>query len=162
MNGTLKLEPKLGNSYKQLYKTLQTNPLFDQAAWEQSAREGRLPEYSYLLQNTDKIADIDKFKDTYHYDFADATNKIAALNNEIFPDMTVEKHPRYLQDEQGNYLKDDKGKYLTEDYEISNYDYYKNAIIENNIQREQDFKLKQEKEAKDSMNGFVKFIRGLP
>ena len=162
MNGTLKLEPKSGNSYKQLYQTLQTNPLFDQAAWEQSAREGRLPEYSYLLQNTDKIADINKFKDTYHYDFADATNKIAALNNELFPDMTVEKHPRYLQDEQGNYLKDDKGKYLTEDYEISNYDYYKNAIIENNIQREQDFKLKQEQEAKDSMNGFVKFIHGLP
>jgi len=142
MNGTLKLTPS-GNTFKQLYQTLQTNPLFDQSAWEQSAREGNLENYSYLLQNTNRIADVNKFKDTYHYDFADATNKIAALNNELFPDMTIEKRTRYLQDEQGNYLKDNKGNYLTEDYEISNYEYYKNAIIENSFQHEQDFKLKQ-------------------
>lgn len=161
MNGTLKLTPS-GNTFKQLYQTLQTNPLFDQSAWEQSAREGNLENYSYLLQNTNRIADVNKFKDTYHYDFADATNKIAALNNELFPDMTIEKRTRYLQDEQGNYLKDNKGNYLTEDYEISNYEYYKNAIIENSFQHEQDFKLKQEQEAKDSMNNFVKFVHGLP
>ena len=153
MKGTLKLEPTSGHSYNKLYQTLQTNPLFDQSAWEQSAREGNLLNYSDLLSNTNKIADINKFKDTYHYDFADTTSKILALQNEIYPDYTIQKRTRYKQDEQGNYLRDkDTGEYLTEEYEISNYDYLKNAILENSLQREQEFRLNQEREAKNTMN----------
>ena len=156
------MTPGYLNSYGQRQRDLRTNPLYDESAWRYASTQGELQQYSYLLEGAKDTVDADKLYNDYNLKFATPENKIAALNNEYFKDTTIEKRTRYKTNEDGVILRDAAtGKPIEEEYEISNYDYYKNAIIEANNAEQERYNLELEREAKASMSGFAKFMASI-
>ena len=157
---TLKLTPSYLNSYEAAHKILSKNPWFQESDWLSMARSGELDQYITVLANTDKITDKDKFYNDYNYAYADSQTRVAALYNELLADRsnvdTVRK--RLALDSSGNVILDAKGKPTYEDYKASDYDYYKSVIKNRNDEHYQEYLIEQEKERKNSMNGFVKFL----
>lgn len=157
---TLKLTPSYLNSYEAAHKILSNNPWFQESDWLSMARSGELDQYITVLANTDKITDKDKFYSDYNYAYADSQTRVAALYNELLADRsnvdTVRK--RLALDSSGNVILDAKGKPTYEDYKASDYDYYKSVIKNRNDEHYQEYLIEQEKERKNSMNGFVKFL----
>ena len=157
---TLKLTPSYLNSYEAAHKILSNNPWFQESDWLSMARSGELDQYITVLANTDKITDKDKFYSDYNYAYADDQTRVAALYNELLADRsnvdTVRK--RLALDSSGNVILDAKGKPTYEDYKASDYDYYKSVIKNRNDEHYQEYLIEQEKERKNSMNGFVKFL----
>lgn len=157
---TLKLTPSYLNSYEAAHKILSKNPWFQESDWLSMARSGELDQYITVLANTDKITDKDKFYNDYNYAYADSQTRVAALYNELLADRsnvdTVRK--RLALDSSGNVILDAKGKPTYEDYKASDYDYYKSVIKNKNDEHYQEYLIEQEKERKNSMNGFVKFL----
>lgn len=157
---TLKLTPSYLNSYEAAHKILSKNPWFQESDWLSMARSGELDQYITVLANTDKITDKDKFYSDYNYAYADSQTRVAALYNELLADRsnvdTVRK--RLALDSSGNVILDAKGKPTYEDYKASDYDYYKSVIKNRNDEHYQEYLIEQEKERKNSMNGFVKFL----
>lgn len=157
---TLKLTPSYLNSYEAAHKILSKNPWFQESDWLSMARSGELDQYITVLANTDKITDKDKFYNDYNYAYADDQTRVAALYNELLADRsnvdTVRK--RLALDSSGNVILDAKGKPTYEDYKASDYDYYKSVIKNRNDEHYQEYLIEQEKERKNSMNGFVKFL----
>lgn len=157
---TLKLTPSYLNSYEAAHKILSNNPWFQESDWLSMARSGELDQYITVLANTDKITDKDKFYNDYNYAYADSQTRVAALYNELLADRsnvdTVRK--RLALDSSGNVILDAKGKPTYEDYKASDYDYYKSVIKNRNDEHYQEYLIEQEKERKNSMNGFVKFL----
>lgn len=157
---TLKLTPSYLNSYEAAHKILSNNPWYQESDWLAMARSGELDQYITVLANTDKITDKDKFYSDYNYAYADGQTRVAALYNELLADRsnvdTVRK--RLALDSSGNVILDAKGKPTYEDYKASDYDYYKSVIKNKNDEHYQEYLIEQEKERKNSMNGFVKFL----
>ena len=157
---TLKLTPKYMNSYEAAHSILSKNPWFNESVWLSMAKSGDLDQYITVLANTDKITDKDKFYSDYNYKYADDKTSVAALYNEILADRTntdtVRK--RLMTDESGKAVLDAAGKPQYEEYTASDYDYYKSIIKSRNDEKYNEFLYQQEKERKDSMNGFVKFF----
>lgn len=157
---TLKLTPSYLNSYEAAHKILSNNPWFQESDWLAMARSGELDQYITVLANTDKITDKDKFYSDYNYAYADSQTRVAALYNELLADRsnvdTVRK--KLALDSSGNVILDAKGKPTYEDYKASDYDYYKSVIKNRNDEHYQEYLIEQEKERKNSMNGFVKFL----
>lgn len=157
---TLKLTPSYLNSYEAAHKILSNNPWFQESDWLSMARSGELDQYITVLANTDKITDKDKFYNDYNYAYADSQTRVAALYNELLADRsnvdTVRK--KLALDSSGNVILDAKGKPTYEDYKASDYDYYKSVIKNRNDEHYQEYLIEQEKERKNSMNGFVKFL----
>lgn len=157
---TLKLTPSYLNSYEAAHKILSNNPWFQESDWLSMARSGELDQYITVLANTDKITNKDKFYNDYNYAYADSQTRVAALYNELLADRsnvdTVRK--RLALDSSGNVILDAKGKPTYEDYKASDYDYYKSVIKNRNDEHYQEYLIEQEKERKNSMNGFVKFL----
>lgn len=157
---TLKLTPSYLNSYEAAHKILSNNPWFQESDWLSMARSGELDQYITVLANTDKITDKDKFYNDYNYAYADDQTRVAALYNELLADRsnvdTVRK--KLALDSSGNVILDAKGKPTYEDYKASDYDYYKSVIKNRNDEHYQEYLIEQEKERKNSMNGFVKFL----
>lgn len=157
---TLKLTPSYLNSYEAAHKILSNNPWFQESDWLSMARSGELDQYITVLANTDKITDKDKFYSDYNYAYADSQTRVAALYNELLADRsnvdTVRK--KLALDSSGNVILDAKGKPTYEDYKASDYDYYKSVIKNRNDEHYQEYLIEQEKERKNSMNGFVKFL----
>lgn len=157
---TLKLTPSYLNSYEAAHKILSNNPWFQESDWLSMARSGELDQYITVLANTDKITDKDKFYNDYNYAYADSQTRVAALYNELLADRsnvdTVRK--KLALDSSGNIILDAKGKPTYEDYKASDYDYYKSVIKNRNDEHYQEYLIEQEKERKNSMNGFVKFL----
>lgn len=157
---TLKLTPSYLNSYEAAHKILSNNPWFQESDWLSMARSGELDQYITVLANTDKITDKDKFYRDYNYAYADSQTRVAALYNELLADRsnvdTVRK--RLALDSSGNVILDAKGQPTYEDYKASDYDYYKSVIKNRNDEHYQEYLIEQEKERKNSMNGFVKFL----
>ena len=157
---TLKLTPSYLNSYEAAHKILSNNPWFQESDWLSMARSGELDQYITVLANTDKITDKDKFYNDYNYAYADSQTRVAALYNELLADRsnvdTVRK--RLALDSSGNVILDAKGQPTYEDYKASDYDYYKSVIKNRNDEHYQEYLIEQEKERKNSMNGFVKFL----
>lgn len=157
---TLKLTPSYLNSYEAAHKILSKNPWFQESDWLSMARSGELDQYITVLANTDKITDKDKFYSDYNYAYADDQTRVAALYNELLADRsnvdTVRK--KLALDSSGNVILDAKGKPTYEDYKASDYDYYKSVIKNRNDEHYQEYLIEQEKERKNSMNGFVKFL----
>lgn len=157
---TLKLTPSYLNSYEAAHKILSNNPWFQESDWLSMARSGELDQYITVLANTDKITDKDKFYSDYNYAYADSQTRVAALYNELLADRsnvdTVRK--RLALDSSGNVILDAKGQPTYEDYKASDYDYYKSVIKNRNDEHYQEYLIEQEKERKNSMNGFVKFL----
>ena len=157
---TLKLTPNYMNSYEAAHKILSNNPWFQESDWLSMARSGDLDQYITVLVNTDKITDKNKFYSDYNYKYADGKTRVAALYNEILADRTNTDtvRQRLMTDELGNVVLDAAGKPQYEKYTSSDYDYYKSIIKSSNDEKYQEFLEQQEKERKDSMNGFVKFF----
>lgn len=157
---TLKLTPSYLNSYEAAHKILSNNPWFQESDWLSMARSGELDQYITVLANTDKITDKDKFYNDYNYAYADSQTRVAALYNELLADRsnvdTVRK--KLALDSSGNVILDAKGQPTYEDYKASDYDYYKSVIKNRNDEHYQEYLIEQEKERKNSMNGFVKFL----
>ena len=157
---TLKLTPSYLNSYEAAHKILSNNPWYQESDWLAMARSGELDQYITVLANTDKITDKDKFYNDYNYAYADSQTRVAALYNELLADRsnvdTVRK--KLALDSSGNVILDAKGKPTYEDYKASDYDYYKSVIKNRNDEHYQEYLIEQEKERKNSMNGFVKFL----
>lgn len=157
---TLKLTPSYLNSYEAAHKILSNNPWYQESDWLSMARSGELDQYITVLANTDKITDKDKFYNDYNYAYADSQTRVAALYNELLADRsnvdTVRK--KLALDSSGNVILDAKGKPTYEDYKASDYDYYKSVIKNRNDEHYQEYLIEQEKERKNSMNGFVKFL----
>lgn len=157
---TLKLTPSYLNSYEAAHKILSNNPWFQESDWLSMARSGELDQYITVLANTDKITDKDKFYNDYNYAYADSQTRVAALYNELLADRsnvdTVRK--KLALDSSGNVILDAKGKPTYESFKASDYDYYKSVIKNRNDEHYQEYLIEQEKERKNSMNGFVKFL----
>ena len=157
---TLKLTPSYLNSYEAAYKILSKNPWFQESDWLSMARSGELDQYITVLANTDKITDKDKFYSDYNYAYADDQTRVAALYNELLADRNNVDEPRkrLALDSSGNVILDAKGKPTYESFKASDYDYYKSIIKNRNDEHYQEYLIEQEKERKNSMNGFVKFL----
>lgn len=157
---TLKLTPSYLNSYEAAHKILSKNPWFQESDWLSMARSGELDQYITVLANTDKITDKDKFYSDYNYAYADDQTRVAALYNELLADRNNIDEPRkrLALDPSGNVILDAKGKPTYESFKASDYDYYKSIIKNRNDEHYQEYLIEQEKERKNSMNGFVKFL----
>lgn len=157
---TLKLTSNYMNSYEAAHKILSNNPWYQESDWLSMARSGDLDQYITVLANTDKITDKDKFYSDYNYEYADSSTRTAALYNEILADRTnnYTVRQKLVTDENGNAVLDYSGKPKYEKYYASDYDYYKSIIKSKNDENYQEFLVQQEKERKDSMNGFVKVL----
>ena len=157
---TLKLTPSYLNSYEAAHKILSNNPWFQESDWLSMARSGELDQYITVLANTDKITDKDKFYSDYNYAYADDQTRVAALYNELLADRSNVDEPRkkLALDSSGNVILDAKGKPTYESFKASDYDYYKSVIKNRNDEHYQEYLIEQEKERKNSMNGFVKFL----
>lgn len=157
---TLKLTPSYLNSYEAAHKILSNNPWFQESDWLSMARSGELDQYITVLANTDKITDKDKFYNDYNYAYADDQTRVAALYNELLADRNNVDEPRkrLALDSSGNVILDAKGKPTYESFKASDYDYYKSIIKNRNDEHYQEYLIEQEKERKNSMNGFVKFL----
>lgn len=157
---TLKLTPSYLNSYEAAHKILSNNPWFQESDWLAMARSGELDQYITVLANTDKITDKDKFYNDYNYAYADDQTRVAALYNELLADRNNVDEPRkrLALDSSGNVILDAKGKPTYESFKASDYDYYKSVIKNRNDEHYQEYLIEQEKERKNSMNGFVKFL----
>ena len=157
---TLKLTPSYLNSYEAAHKILSNNPWFQESDWLSMARSGELDQYITVLANTDKITDKDKFYNDYNYAYADSQTRVAALYNELLADRNNVDEPRkrLALDSSGNVILDAKGKPTYESFKASDYDYYKSVIKNRNDEHYQEYLIEQEKERKNSMNGFVKFL----
>ena len=157
---TLKLTPSYLNSYEAAHKILSKNPWFQESDWLSMARSGELDQYITVLANTDKITDKDKFYNDYNYAYADDQTRVAALYNELLADRNNVDEPRkkLALDSSGNVILDAKGKPTYESFKASDYDYYKSIIKNRNDEHYQEYLIEQEKERKNSMNGFVKFL----
>ena len=157
---TLKLTPSYLNSYEAAHKILSKNPWFQESDWLSMARSGELDQYITVLANTDKITDKDKFYSDYNYAYADDQTRVAALYNELLADRSNVDEPRkrLALDSSGNVILDAKGKPTYESFKASDYDYYKSVIKNRNDEHYQEYLIEQEKERKNSMNGFVKFL----
>lgn len=157
---TLKLTPSYLNSYEAAHKILSKNPWFQESDWLAMARSGELDQYITVLANTDKITDKDKFYSDYNYAYADDQTRVAALYNELLADRSNVDEPRkkLALDSSGNVILDAKGKPTYESFKASDYDYYKSVIKNRNDEHYQEYLIEQEKERKNSMNGFVKFL----
>ena len=157
---TLKLTPSYLNSYEAAHKILSNNPWFQESDWLSMARSGELDQYITVLANTDKITDKDKFYNDYNYAYADSQTRVAALYNELLADRNNVDEPRkrLALDSSGNVILDAKGKPTYESFKASDYDYYKSIIKNRNDEHYQEYLIEQEKERKNSMNGFVKFL----
>lgn len=157
---TLKLTPSYLNSYEAAHKILSKNPWFQESDWLSMARSGELDQYITVLANTDKITDKDKFYSDYNYAYADDQTRVAALYNELLADRSNVDEPRkrLALDSSGNVILDEKGKPTYESFKASDYDYYKSVIKNRNDEHYQEYLIEQEKERKNSMNGFVKFL----
>lgn len=157
---TLKLTPSYLNSYEAAHKILSKNPWFQESDWLSMARSGELDQYITVLANTDKITDKDKFYNDYNYAYADDQTRVAALYNELLADRSNVDEPRkkLALDSSGNVILDAKGKPTYESFKASDYDYYKSVIKNRNDEHYQEYLIEQEKERKNSMNGFVKFL----
>lgn len=157
---TLKLTPSYLNSYEAAHEILSKNPWFQESDWLSMARSGELDQYITVLANTDKITDKDKFYSDYNYAYADDQTRVAALYNELLADRNNVDEPRkrLALDSSGNVILDAKGKPTYESFKASDYDYYKSVIKNRNDEHYQEYLIEQEKERKNSMNGFVKFL----
>lgn len=157
---TLKLTPSYLNSYEAAHKILSKNPWFQESDWLSMARSGELDQYITVLANTDKITDKDKFYSDYNYAYADDQTRVAALYNELLADRNNVDEPRkrLALDSSGNIILNAKGKPTYESFKASDYDYYKSVIKNRNDEHYQEYLIEQEKERKNSMNGFVKFL----
>lgn len=157
---TLKLTPSYLNSYEAAHKILSKNPWFQESDWLSMARSGELDQYITVLANTDKITDKDKFYSDYNYAYADDQTRVAALYTELLADRNNVDEPRkrLALDSSGNVILDAKGKPTYESFKASDYDYYKSVIKNRNDEHYQEYLIEQEKERKNSMNGFVKFL----
>ena len=157
----LKISRKYGNIYEQAHDVLSTNDLYTEADWQYSAETGDLDAYINLLSDSKNIADINKFKTEYSWELLNPKTRLIALNNELNPTYDIIKADRYIKDSNGNYIIGNDGKYKTEKYDIAQYDYVKSLINEQAAQREREIQLELEKEQKDSLNGFAKFMNSV-
>jgi hypothetical protein len=158
MNKRVQITSNYLNSYEKMHETLKLNPVYTEAEWEYAAKTGDLTAYVKLLSDSNKIQDINKFKEEYSWELLNPKSRLIALNNEINPNTNIIKANRYIKDINGNYIVGNDGKYQTEEYEVSQHDYIKGLINEQAKQREQEIQLELEKEQKESLNGFAKFM----
>lgn len=159
--GTLKITSNFGNKYELAKARLKNNPLYKESHWINASRgNGKfdLDMYVSTLDNSDKI-DVDKLYDEYNYEYGDAATQMAALYNEAFKDQfssSTHTMERFKYDESGNQIFKD-GKPVTEKYEVSDYDYYKNVIKQQNDLKYNQWLKEQDLERKNSMSAFERF-----
>ena len=160
--GTLKSTTNFANKYEFAKSILKNNPLYQESHWLAAAKGNSnidLDMYIASLNNSDNI-NIDNLYKDYNYEYGDNQTQMAALYNEAFKDQflsSTRTQERYKYDNNGNIIKKD-GKPVTEKYEISEYEYYKSIIKQQNDYKQSQWLEAQELERKNSMNGFVKML----
>lgn len=160
-NKTLKITSNFGNRYELAQARISKNPFYNREDWLNIAKgkdRTDLDLYIAAIENSSNI-DVDKFYEDYNYKYADSKTRIAALTNEYMKDKmssSVHTQERYVYDANGNIVMKD-GEPVTEKYEVSDYDYYKTLIKEQNDHNYQMFLRQREQERKDSLGGFGKF-----
>ena len=161
--GTLKIAKNYGNVYEEQKELLKNNPFYVEQDWR-NIFDGKsqfdLDMYVSILQNTDRIKDIDKFYDDYNYVYADMDTRIASLYNELYANRTNvdEERTRPVKNEYGSIMLDENGKEIIEKYKASDYEYFKSVLKEKNDINYEQWLLEQEQERKESMSGFAKFL----
>lgn len=160
-NKTLKITSNFGNRYELAQARISKNPFYKREDWLNIVRgkdHTDLDLYIAAIENSSNI-DVDKFYEDYNYKYADSKTRVAALTNEYMKDKmssSVHTQERYVYDANGNIVMKD-GEPVTEKYEVSDYDYYKTLIKEQNDHNYQMFLRQREQERKDSLGGFGKF-----
>ena len=142
--------------YDRAHDMLKNNELYKEDHWRYAASQGGLASYISTLSDINKIDNINDFKNEYSWDFIDPNAAIAAMNNEINKDYTIEKHQKIKLDNMGYMVTDDKGNPVYEDYEISHYDYIKKLVQDSALQAKQEYTNKILQEQKDSLSGIEK------
>lgn len=166
MNNTLKITSNFGNKYELAQSRLKNSKFYNEEAWRNVARGKShvdLDMYIAALQymNNTNI-DLDKFYKDYNYENSDINTQVAAITNEYLKDTLMSSTitaERQVYDDKGNPIKKD-GKFVTEKYDVSEYDYYKGVIKQQNDYNYEMYLQQVDQERKDSMNGFVKFMAG--
>lgn len=160
-NKTLKITTNFGNKYELAKERLSKNPFYNEQDWLNIVRTGDHGDLDMYISALDYVpsVDADKFYEDYNYKYADSKTRIAALTNEYMKDKSSNTHTmeRPLYDANGNQILKD-GKPVTEKYEVSDYDYYKSIIKQQNDYNYQKFLEQKEQERKDSIGGFTKFM----
>lgn len=160
-NKTLKITSNFGNKYELAKERLSKNPFYNEQDWLNIVRTGDHGDLDMYISALDYVpsVDADKFYEDYNYKYADSKTRIAALTNEYMKDKSSNTHTmeRPLYDANGNQILKD-GKPVTEKYEVSDYDYYKSIIKQQNDYNYQKFLEQKEQERKDSIGGFTKFM----
>lgn len=160
---TLKLGNNYFNTYEQQKSMLSSNRFFNDDDWVRAAKTGELDQYiNALTLSNDVIKDADKFNETYNTKFANSDTRLAALYNEVYADRDkLVRRERPLLNESGaQIVKDGVPQY--EDYEITDYDYYKEHIKQQNDALQAKYEAQLEQERKDGMSAIVKGLATVP
>lgn len=151
----LKAQAQFTNPYEAAYVTLHSNPYFNEEDWRNSANgadSSSLDMYIFALQ---KIKDLDKtkFDKTYNSEYQNSTTRLSAIYNEAFASKIANDDrfavDVYKYDDAGNMLYDENGNPKTERKTVSEYEYNKMIINQENDVRMQEHLRRLKEEARD-------------
>lgn len=160
MTNTLTITTNFGNKYELAKARLSKNKFFNEQDWLNTVRGTNHTDLDMYIAALDYMPNIDEkqFYEDYNYKYADSKTRVAAIVNEFMKDKissSIHTQERPTYDVDGNVVMKD-GKPVMEKYEVSDYDYYKSIIKQQNDYNYQEFLRQVEQERKDSLNGFNK------
>lgn len=154
------------NPYEKMYSILKdTNPQFQEDIWNKvingSASGVDVNLYIDAIQKI-KDMDVKTLEDDYNLAYSDWNARLMAQLNEAHKEENLQniiKRERYVYNDDGS-VKMENYEPVKEPYNIDNYTYTKDLIRQQGEIGYQKYLFQQEKERKDSMNDFTKFLAG--
>ena len=140
------------NSYEAAHDLLQTTPYFRQDDWQEFAKRGELDNYIGVLSRADELPSFNQFAEKNRFDLLDADKRYTYMANELLGDKTnidTERTETYI---------DENGIEQTRKFNMSDYDYTKYLLDQYRDYKVAEENLEFERQRKDEMNGFVKFL----
>lgn len=146
----LKMHGVFLNPYEKAYNRFKSSKYFTDYQWNKSLEDGSIDQYIDMLSKSNSIMLTDLNK-KYNYSYGDANAQLNALYNEVYADRTVKSREIDEYDDKGNIV----GK---KTINISDYDYYADAIKYQNDVAMSNYFAERAREQKESMSGFEKFV----
>lgn len=154
------------NPYEKMYSILKdTNPHFQEDIWNKVINGSTSGiDVNLYIDAIQKIKDMDvkALEDDYNLAYADWNARLMAQLNEAHKEENLQnivKRERYVYNDDGS-VKMENYEPVTEPYDVDNYTYTKELIRQQGEIGYQNYLLQQEKERKDSMSNFTKFMYG--
>lgn len=148
-SGTAKIGHRYLNSYEYYRNLLKGNPLVKDSDWDNAYKNDSLDTLIAMTTSQD-APNLQTLEDTYGYDYLDAERRQIALYNEMYANRVMtddNKIEETFLDENG----------VEQTRFVSEYDHTKNLLQQYRDIEIQSRKLQAEQQAKDEMNGFLKF-----